>query len=351
MRFGPVPLAEAEGAILAHSVGAGAQRLRKGCVLGAAEIAQLRAAGLAEVTVARFDPGDVAEDAAATRLARAVVPDSAAARIASASAFTGRVNLNAAAAGILTLNPAAVLALNRVDPAITLATLPPFAWARAGQLVGTVKIITYGVPGDRLAQAEAAAHGAGLRLHPVVRRSAGLVLTAVPGQDAKLNAKGRRVIGARLAALGVNLDGVAEVAHDAGAIAAALAALPGAVALILTGSATSDIGDTAPEAVRRAGGRVGRFGMPVDPGNLLFLGDLADGRPVIGLPGCARAPALNGADWVLERIVCGLAATDEDFAAMGVGGLLKESPGRPQPREARPARGSEGARGATGTKA
>jgi molybdenum cofactor cytidylyltransferase len=72
--------------------------------------------------------------------------------------------------------------------------------------------------------------------------------------------------------------------------------------------------------------------MPVDPGNLLFHGAL-QGRPVIGLPGCARSPALNGADWVLERMACGLALDDDEIAAMGVGGLLKEIPSRPQPRE------------------
>ena len=91
--------------------------------------------------------------------------------------------------------------------------------------------------------------------------------------------------------------------------------------LILTGSATSDLQDTAPAAVRAAGGHVARFGMPVDPGNLLFHGALG-GRPVIGLPGCARSPALNGADWVLERLACGLEVTDDDIAARGVGGLL-----------------------------
>ena len=83
------------------------------------------------------------------------------------------------------------------------------------------------------------------------------------------------------------------------------------------------------------GGESDRFGMPVDPGNLLFLGRLG-GRPVLGLPGCARSPALNGADWVLERVVCGVHVSDADIAAMGVGGLLKEIPTRPQPRERRP---------------
>ena len=123
---------------------------------------------------------------------------------------------------------------------------------------------------------------------------------------------------------------VAEGAVVVEAVAAARADL----VLILTASATSDPADVAPEAVRAAGGTVSRFGMPVDPGNLLFLGHQG-GRPVIGLPGCARSPALNGADWVRERVACGLEVGDGDIAAMGVGGLLKESPARPHPREKR----------------
>jgi molybdenum cofactor cytidylyltransferase len=59
------------------------------------------------------------------------------------------------------------------------------------------------------------------------------------------------------------------------------------------------------------------------------------GRPVIGLPGCARSPALNGADWVLERLACGVPVSAADIAAMGVGGLLKEIHTRPQPRARR----------------
>ena len=63
--------------------------------------------------------------------------------------------------------------------------------------------------------------------------------------------------------------------------------------------------------------------MPVDPGNLLFLGEYS-GRAIVGLPGCVRSPALNGADWVLERLAARLPVTSDDIAAMGVGGLLKE---------------------------
>ncbi len=332
MRFGPVPLTKAEGAILAHSVALTDGRLRKGCTLSSADLARLRAAGLAEVMVARLDPGDVPEDLAARQLADALVPDPVAAGLATSQAFTGRVNLNAACAGILSLDVAAIHALNRVHPAVTLATLAPYARVASGQLAGTVKIIAYGVPGDALSKACDLARAA-IRVLPVRLRTASLILTEVPDLDPKLAAKGRRAVEGRLRLLGIALADCVTVPHHALAVARALAAAPGEMVLILTGSATSDLQDVAPEGVRRAGGRVLRFGMPVDPGNLLFLGDLG-ARPVIGLPGCARSPALNGADWVLDRVACGLALTDDDIAAMGVGGLLKEIPVRGRLREA-----------------
>ena len=333
MRFGPVPLDQALGGILAYAVVVAGGRLPKGRVLEAGDLAALAAAGVPHVTVAVLDAGDADENTAAARLAAALVPDAVAQGLEVTVPHAGRVNLNAVGPGVVAMDQAGLQALNRIDPSITLATLPPLCRVQKGTLVGTVKIISYAVAGSALAQACDVARRA-LWVRPVVMRAAGLVLTVVPGQDPKLNAKAVRVTGARLAALGMELAEVVEVAHEEAAIAAALPGLSGDMALILTGSATSDLYDIAPQAVRRAGGHVQRFGMPVDPGNLLFLGDLA-GRPVLGLPGCARSPALNGADWVLERLACGMMVTDDDIAAMGVGGLLKEIPSRPLLREAK----------------
>lgn len=331
MRFGAVPLAEALGAVLAHSVPLPGGRLRKGCVLGAEELAALQAGGVGEVTVARLDPGDVPEDVAAARLAEALVPDPAGQGLRRSAAFTGRVNLNAMVPGLADIDVAAVHALNRVHPAITLATLSPLTRVAPGTLAGTVKIIAYAVPEAALDEACRVASRA-IRIRPVLRHSASLILTEPPGSDARLATKGRKVTEARLKALGMRLVEAITVPHDVAAVAGALRGATGELVLILTGSATSDLHDTAPEAVRAAGGVVARFGMPVDPGNLLFLGQIG-GRPVLGLPGCARSPALNGADWVLERLACGMIVGDDEIAAMGVGGLLKEAPGRPQPRE------------------
>ncbi|MBL9051560.1 MAG: molybdopterin-binding protein [Tabrizicola sp.] len=333
MRFGPLPIDRAKGAILAHSVVLPGGRLRKGCVLDEAELIRLRAAGVTEVMVALLDPADVAEDIAADRLARALVPAPEAAGLALSAAFTGRVNLNARCPGLMIPDAAAIHAMNRVHPAITLATLAPYARVAPGQLVATVKIITYSVPEAALVEACHIGRGA-LRVQPVVRQSASLILTEVPELDPKLAAKGRRAIEGRLRALGIALVDCVTVPHQTAAVAQALAEAKGDLLLILTGSATSDPQDVAPEGLRRAGGQVQRFGMPVDPGNLLFFGAL-EAKPVIGLPGCARSPALNGADWVLERFACGLSPSDDDIAAMGVGGLLKEIPLRGHLRETR----------------
>ncbi len=178
--------------------------------------------------------------------------------------------------------------------------------------------------------------GAGLRLHRFGALRGSLILTRTPGFRETLLAKGAETVLARLAALGVELaEAPVIVAHETGGGGrGARATAQGDLVLVLGASATSDAADTCPAGLVAAGGRLVRFGMPVDPGNLLFLGDLG-GRHVVGLPGCARSPALNGADWVLERLVAGLPVDDAAIAAMGVGGLLKEIPQRPQPRAGR----------------
>ncbi len=331
MKFGPVPPDAAAGAILAHSVSLGDQgRLRKGRVLDAGDIAQLHAAGIGEVIVARLDPEDVIEDEAAHRLAAALVPDPEGQNLTVTAPFTGRVNLLAARPGVVVLDVAALEAVNRVHPMITLATVPPFQQMAERGMVATIKIISYGVPEAALEAACAQARAA-LRLAPPVIEDVRLIVTDIPGGA---GTKGQGAIADRVAALGLDLSPPVVVPHDETALADALRETTEGLTLILTGSATSDIDDVAPAAVRRAGGAVARFGMPVDPGNLLFIGEL-DARPVIGLPGCARSPALNGADWVLSRVICGIDVSDEDIAGMGVGGLLKEIPTRPQPRAGR----------------
>lgn len=328
MKFGAVPVHDAIGAILAHSESVNGNRLRKGEILTRAHIEMLSNCGIAQVTVARLEDGDLHENDAADVLARNIVPEPDAAHLSLTKAFTGRVNITANRPGVVEMDVDALNAFNAINPMITLATVPPWQQVAAGNMVGTVKIISYGVAGSDVEKACAVARSA-LRVKPVVIANAALIITEIPNGAGD---KGRAAIEGRLAALGVPLVQCEMVPHRIAPLASAIASANAGVVLILTGSATSDPFDVAPEALRQAGGVVERFGMPVDPGNLLFIGALG-GKPVIGLPGCARSPALNGADWVLSRVACGVRVSHGDIAAMGVGGLLKEIPTRPSPRE------------------
>ncbi|WP_425043790.1 molybdopterin-binding protein [Primorskyibacter sp. S87] len=328
MKFGPVPVAEAEGAILAHSIRAGSRKLRKGLTLSAQDLADLRDAAVSEVIVARLEPDDLHENTAAAELAAALVPDPAGVNLRLTEPFTGRVNLLARGPGVVVLDVAGLEQFNQVHPMITVATVPQHQQLAKDGMVATIKVISYAVPEGAVAEAAGAGSNA-VQLAAPVYRTVGLVISEIPGGPS--NDKGVAAIRGRVKTLGMDLAEIATVPHRTDDLAEAIKEIDSDMILILTGSATSDPDDVAPAAVRAAGGVVERFGMPVDPGNLLFLGNLGD-RPVIGLPGCARSPALNGADWILSRIACGIPTTGSDIAAMGVGGLLKEIPTRPQPR-------------------
>jgi molybdenum cofactor cytidylyltransferase len=337
MIFGPTPLEEAKGAILAHSLRLPGKVLKKGSVLDEAAVAALREAGRREVVTARLEAGDVPEDEAADRLATAL----AAAHIARSRAATGRVNLLAETAGLLVLDERRINAINAVDESLTVATLPNHTMVTAKEMIATIKVIPFAVPGKVLAVAEAVARGGAgpaFAIHPFRPLKVGLVLTELPGIKESVMEGAVEATGARLAALQGTLLPVERVRHEEGPVAEALGRLrrAGAEILLIAGaSAVVDRRDVGPAAIVRAGGSIEHFGMPVDPGNLLCLGRVGE-IPALVLPGCARSPKLNGFDWVLQRLFAGLKVTAKDVMAMGVGGLLKEIETRPLPREQAP---------------
>jgi molybdenum cofactor cytidylyltransferase len=337
MKFGAVPLDEARGAIMAHSQRVGEKMIRKGSVLDDAALAALRKAGRSEVICARLEPGDVPEDIAADRLATPLVSP----LIARSRAATGRVNLAAEAPGLLRVDAAAIDRLNTVDEALTVGTLPDYAVVAPKDLIATIKVIPFSVPGTVLAVAEALARqgGSPLTLHPFRALKVGLVVTELPGLKDSTTEKTIAATEQRVTALTGMLLPPVHCAHEEAAIGYALEGLvaDGAELLLVVGaSAVLDRRDVGPAGIVRAGGEILHFGMPVDPGNLICLGRIGE-RPALVLPGCARSPKLNGIDFVLSRLFAGLKVTPTDMMKMGVGGLLKEIDVRPLPREKAPA--------------
>ncbi|MBI1181953.1 MAG: NTP transferase domain-containing protein [Alphaproteobacteria bacterium] len=331
MIYADMPVDEAEGAILAHGVFAGQRKLPKGHRVSHGDIAALRDAGVFRIAGFRLEPDDVGEDEAADRIAGAA----AGPQTTRSAAFTGRCNLFAAADGVLAYDRERLDALNLMDEAITIAALPPYEPVREGQMIATVKIIPFAVGRAPLERgAGFLVGGKLLSVAPYRGLKVGLVETVIPGGRNKPSDKLVRVTRDRLASVGAALAQTAQCGHEAGEVAAALAAQLEAgcdLVLIAGASATTDRRDVVPAGIVAAGGAIDHFGMPVDPGNLLLLARVGE-VPVVGLPGCARSPKVNGFDFVLHRLAAGLAVTREDVMRMGAGGLLKEIGTRPLPR-------------------
>lgn len=331
MKFGPVAIADAEGAVLAHALNVNGKRLPKGRSLSKDDLNALRAAGIERVIAALLEPGDIGEDEAAKRVAAVIALKG----VKATPPGTGRVNFHASEAGLFRVDRTIIDGLNAIDPAITIATLEDRAPVYAGDMVATVKIIPLAVPGRSVEAAISILedrHVFGVSAYQP--KDIGLVATVLPHLKPSVMDKTRALLERRLKASRSAVTAEKRVEHSAEAVAAALRETSDAHDMIVVfgASAMTDPDDVIPAAIRLAGGEVTIAGMPVDPGNLLVLGWL-DGKPVIGAPGCARSPKENAFDWILNRLLTGERPDQSDAAKLGVGGLLMEIPLRPQPRE------------------
>ena len=320
MKFGQ--LATTEGLILAHTLRlSSGEVFKKGRRLSALDVKTLCADGLQTVWAAQLEPEDWDEDEAASALAESVRGEG----VRRADAATGRCNLFAEHSGLLAIDAERVRALNRLSPALTLATLPLHSVVRRDDMLATIKIIPFAVPGallrqaDALARASLAATERLIRVLPFEARRMGLILTMTKGLPDSMLDRAAAAQRVRADRLGSVVSDEIRTAHTESAIASALASLCAAgcdPVLILGASAIVDRRDVIPSAIEQLGGTVIHLGMPVDPGNLLLIGRVGRTR-VLGVPGCARSLRRSGFDFVLERLCAGLDVTADDVMDLG----------------------------------
>lgn len=338
MRFGKLPCSTDQ--ILAHTIQCDDGRIfKKGRILTAADAEYLVANGHPVVWATEREHFDeIPENDAAFALSIAT----AGLGILLPGPVHGRCNLLADHAGLVLVDADGVHAANSITSEITLATVPNYQPVVRKQLVATIKIVPLAIEMKHIhAYQRLCIHRVPSGLVRVLRfvpRKIGLILTRTPGFSESLLNKASAAERIRAERLGSHIEAERRCLHDHEAIAqnlTELCELDCHPILVLGASAIADIADEVPLALEQLGGTVVRWGMPVDPGNLLLLGELS-GRSVIGVPGCARSLRRSGYDFVLERLCVGLPVQSDDLAKMGAGGLLQETPERPTPREQPP---------------
>lgn len=324
---------EAIGAVLARDLEIDEERWLKGRRLTPADAGRLVGAGAAgggrpdhrdgaaqAITLLVLDADDVHEDDAALRLACAVAGPGVELRGPTSS----RVDLLAAADGVLRVRAAAVERLDRIDPLLVFS-LYDGQTVQAGELVASVKVGPHAVPGAVLERGLALARrGAPLvRVMPFVpRRVAAVVREALRPQDRERFERG---IALRVESLGSTLTGVTYVGDDpddAFAVVRSLVRGPGKVDLVLTaGAALTDPTDPLFVAIGRLGGRVVRHGVPAHPGSMVWLAR-AGSTDVLGLASCGAYSRATAADLLLPRLLTGERASGAMAASLGHGGVL-----------------------------
>ena len=329
MKFGRIPTAEGVGAILGAPLSVLGKKWKKGRELTRYDIEVLLSQNFDSIVVARMEGSDISEDAAAEAIARVICGDGLEVR----SAATGRCNLYAKHRGLLQLRSDRIHAINSVDEAFTIATLPNYSTVYAGRLVVSVKIIPYAVDRALLNECitEASFGVPPINVFKFQSLSIGLIQTQTDWFAQKLLDKGKSMLESRAELVESEITEYDVCEHHEDEVSKLIVEYGKKnldLILLLGASAIQDREDVIPKAIVNAGGRIEHLGMPVDPGNLLLTAKYRK-VDVLGLPGCVRSPKRNGFDFVFERLAAGLEVLPEDVMHMGIGGIIPEPPKRP----------------------
>ncbi len=313
--------------MLTRDLSVGGERWSKGRRLSAADLAAVAAAPrtveagdlAGPITVLLLEPGDLHEDEAACRLAEAVGGPGTTIR----GPIQSRVDLLAAADGVVHVRTAALDRFNRIDP-LEAFTVFDGQIVRAGDLVASVKVAPHVVSEAVVVRGERVGAGRPLVwVAPFDRRRVGVIVkeSVAGAARARFEASVRQ----KIEGVGSELVEIAYVDDDPAAVAAVLRRFSrgtGRVDLILTaGAASTDPDDSVFVALDRVGGRIVRRGVPAHPGSMLWLGRL--GRTaVVGLPTCGAYSKATAADLLLPRLLSGEPATAATVAKLGHGGVL-----------------------------
>jgi hypothetical protein len=306
------------------------ERWPKGRRLTPADLDALAAApldlSLSETTVLVIEAGELHEDEAALRLAEAVAGPNLIRRGPTES----RVDLLAAAAGVVHVRVRELELIDRIDP-LEVFTVMDGQVVAEDDLVASVKIAPHVV---EAAVVEAGARRAHFGRRPIVwvapfvpLRVAAIVKESVRGLARE---RFEASVKAKVETLGSTLAGIDYVEDDAATVGAALAGRsgrtsPGRVDVVLTaGGASTDPMDSFFVAVERLGGRIVRHGVPAHPGSMLWLARI--GRTaILGLPTCGAYSRATAADLLLPRLLTGEPPTLRTVSRLGHGGILTRS--------------------------
>ena len=322
---------KSKGSILAQTYNLSGRTLSKGTHVSEEILELLNRENVKNILCAVPHEGDIHEDSAAEAISKALDEN----QLYAEEASTGRVNFRTPSLSIVRYNRELIKKINLVDESIAFSIVEHNQLLAKNDLIATLKIIPFFVSKIYVEQVVSLiAKNEIFKVHRLQEKKVELIQTYYDWQKRSIFKATSNVTSSRLDALGCPLQKETLIPHDHKSLCSEIKSSvdSGAQVLLISGaSAITDRSDHIPKAILSVGGEIIQYGLAVDPGNLLLIGKIGN-TTIIGMPGCARSPKLNGFDWVLQLLMANIPINKEELADMGAGGLLMEIASRPLPR-------------------
>ncbi len=322
---------ESLGSVIAQTYNLPGKTISKGTFMTSGIVDYFKEGDVQNILCAVPDNDDIHEDEAANIISNAIDRS----QLYTESASTGRVNFKSRSLCLVRYERELIKEVNLVDESIAFSIVEHNQLLAKNDLIATLKIIPFFTQKKYIDQVIAIlAKNELFKTHRLNKKEVSLIQTSFEWQKKSMFKATSNVTRNRLEALDCSLNEEKLIRHDFEVLRSEIRSSieSGIDILLISGaSAIIDRSDYIPKAILSEGGEIIQYGLAVDPGNLLLIGKVGN-TTVIGMPGCARSPKLNGFDWVLQLLMADIPINREELADMGAGGLLMEIASRPLPR-------------------
>jgi len=294
-------------------------RFRKGHIVQPEDIPVLLSIGKENLYVWEKRPGILHEDEAAALLYKAA----AGRNIHGTEPKEGKIELVADCDGLLKIDRAALLAVNRT-PQMMIATIHGDLPVKKGQKLAGTRIIPLVIEQEKMDAMQAAAGSEPiLNVLPFHPKKFAVITTGSEVFKGRIEDKFTPILVGKLAEYGCEMTYHKTCDDDPAGITAAIleAKAAGCELIFTTGGMSVDPDDRTPLAIKNTGARIITYGAPVLPGAMFLLAYAENGTPIVGLPGCVMYSKRTIFDLVLPRLIADDEVTAEELAGLGEGGL------------------------------
>lgn len=294
---------------------------KKGHCIREEDIKILLDLGKKHIYSIKLEPGDLHEDEAGVRIARALKGPS----LDFDGPSEGRLDLKTRQRGLLKVDVPSLTEINNVSGVIV-STLHTNSPVEAMEKVAGAKVIPLVVAETVVHQVEAIC-GRGkpvISVLPYLKAKVGLVITGCEVIEGRIKDGFAAVLQQKAVFFGLDEPVVLYAEDDADVIAARIGVLLSRQCnlIVVTGGMSVDPDDVTPLGIKKAGAAIVKYGAPVLPGAMFLLG-YHGSATVIGLPACAMYHSTTILDILLPRIMIGEKVASQDIVHLGHGGLCR----------------------------